>query len=180
MSSQIAMPVAGGFEDSELTVPYERLQSGGHNVVLIGTHPGEELRGKRGQATVRVELVARDLEPDSFEALVIPGGYFPDGLRLDENIVEFVRRFGATGKTIAAICHGPLLLIEAGLVKGRTMTSWPSLQDDLENAGATWVDREVVEDGNFVTSRKPDDLDAFCDAILRRRSIRRKSSPEAA
>jgi len=99
---------------------------------------------------------------------VIPGGYSADHLRLDAGVVAFVADFNATGKPVAAICHGPQLLIEAEVVEGHTLTSWPSIRKDLINAGAKWVDREAVVDGNLITSRKPADLDAFCDEILSR------------
>ena len=106
--------------------------------------------------------------PEDFDAVVIPGGHGPDKLRLDEAMVEFTRRFHASGKPLAAICHGPQLLIEAEVVKGRTMTSWPSVRKDLINAGAQWVDQAVVEDDNLITSRTPADLAAFCEAVLKR------------
>lgn len=106
--------------------------------------------------------------PEDFDLLLIPGGHSPDALRTNEGIVDFVRRFADSGRAIAAVCHGPQLLIEAGLVRGKKLTSWPSVRTDLENAGAHWVDREVVEDGPLVTSRKPEDLDAFNEAVLAR------------
>jgi protease I len=160
------MPVAEDFEDSEFTVPFDRLKNAGHEVTVFGSKAGEIVVGKRGQARATVERVASGLDPDDFDALVIPGGYSPDHLRLDEDVVAFVRRFYETGKPVASICHGPQLLIEADVVKGRRMTSWPSIRTDLVNAGAKWVDCEVAVDGNLITSRKPADLDAFCDQIL--------------
>ena len=166
--ARIAMPLAEDFEDSEYTVPFERLREAGHEVVVFGPAGGETVQGKRGEARASVTATAEALEPDDFDALVIPGGYSPDHLRLDEATVAFVRDFCESDKPVAAVCHGPQLLIEAGVVEGRTMTSWPSVRTDLENAGARWRDAEVVEDGNFITSRKPGDLDAFCDAILAR------------
>ena len=126
------------------------------------------MKGKRGKATARIERTAADADVGEFDALVIPGGYSPDHLRLDPGAVSFVRRFSGTGKPVAAVCHGPQLLIEADVVRGKTLTSWPSIRKDLENAGARWIDRQVVEDGNLITSRKPDDLEAFSAAILRR------------
>jgi protease I len=162
------MPLAEGFEDSEFTVPFDRLKNTGHEVTVIGRKAGEIVIGKRGQARATIDRVAADVAPDDFEALVIAGGYSPDHLRTDEDMVAFVRRFYETGKLVAAICHGPQLLIEAGVVKGRRLTSWPSVRTDLRNAGAEWVDREVVVDGNLITSRKPEDLEAFCDQILSR------------
>lgn len=166
--ARIVMPVAEDFEDSELTVPLERLCRAGHEVVIVGKERGQVVRGKRGKSSATVECVAGDLSVESFDALVIPGGYSPDHLRTDEELVAFVRRFCRSGRLVAAICHGPQLLIEADAVDGRTLTSWPSVRTDLENAGADWVDREVVEDEDLITSRKPDDLEAFTAAILRR------------
>jgi len=113
-----------------------------------------------------VQDAASDRDPDEFDALLIPGGYSPDHLRMDRDVVAFVLDFSATGKPIAAVCHGPQLLIEADLVRGKQVTSWPSVRRDLENAGAVWVDREVVIDDPLITSRKPDDLGAFSDALL--------------
>lgn len=164
--ARIAIPLAEDFEDSEFTVPVDELKNAGHEVVVFGTKAGEIMTGKQRQARATIEHVAADLEPADFDALLIPGGYSPDHLRLDEDVVGFVRRFFATGKPVAAICHGPQLLIEAGVVKGRKLTSWPSVRTDLVNAGAKWVDKPVVVDGNLITSRKPADLDAFNAALL--------------
>jgi len=166
--ARIAMPLADDFEDAEFTVPAERLRAAGHEVVVVGSKAGTTVKGKRGKASVTVESAAGGLDPGAFDVLVIPGGYSPDHLRLDPTVVAFVRTFAQSGKLVAAVCHGPQLLIEADAVRGRTMTSWPSVRKDLENAGARWVDREVVEDGNLITSRKPDDLAAFSQAILGR------------
>jgi protease I len=165
--AMIAMPIAEDFEDSEFTVPRDRLRGAGHQVVTIGPEAGRTVEGKRGKEKVQVDASAAECDPSAFDALVIPGGYSPDHLRTDENVVAFVRKFLATGRPVAAVCHGPQLLIEADGVRGRTVTSWPSVRRDLINAGAAWIDREVVEDGNLITSRKPDDLEAFSDAILR-------------
>jgi protease I len=164
--AKIAIALENGFEDSEFTVPYERLQAAGHELTVFGTKAGETVAGKRGKASQRVDAEAASLTPEDFDALVIPGGHAPDRLRLNADIVAFTRRFFATGKPVAAICHGPQLLIEAEVVDGKTVTSWPSVRKDLVNAGADWVDQEVVTDGNLITSRKPDDLAAFCEAIL--------------
>jgi protease I len=162
----IAMIVGQDVEDSEFSVPYERLSADGHVVTVIGAKAGERVQGKRGKLTIVTECAASAADPNDFDALVIPGGYSPDHLRLDAGAVTFVKRFCASGKPVAAICHGPQLLIEAGVVRGRTLTSWPSVRTDLENAGAGWVDRPIVVDGNLMTSRKPEDLDAFCEAIF--------------
>jgi protease I len=164
----IAMPVGEGFEDSEFSEPCERLREAGHEILTFGAERGERIWGKRGQAMVTVDHIPDDLDASHIDALVIPGGYSPDHLRTNQSVVSFVRSFVESGKPVAAICHGPQLLIEAEVVEGRELTSWPSVRKDLENAGARWVDREVVEDGNVITSRSPEDLDAFCDAILDR------------
>ena len=117
--------------------------------------------------TVKVDGLVKDAKPEQFDALVLPGGVMnPDKLRQDKDAVAFIKKFAESGKPTAAICHGPWTLIEAGVVRGRTITSWPSLQTDLSNAGANWVDKEVAIDGNFISSRKPDDLPAFSKAII--------------
>lgn len=164
----IGMPVANDFEDSEFTVPRERLSAAGHTVVVLGKRAGERMMGKQGKESARIDKAVAEADPDDFDALVIPGGYSPDHLRTDADMVSFVRRFGESQRLIAAVCHGPQLLIEADLVQGRKMTSWPSVRKDLENAGVQWVDAEVCVDENFITSRKPDDLEAFSDAVLKK------------
>lgn len=166
--ARVAIPIGEDFEDVELTLPRERLLAAGHEVVTVGPEAGRTVTGKRGNERVRVDASAADCDPAAFDAVLIPGGYSPDHLRTDPDVVAFVRAFGVTGRTIAAVCHGPQLLIEADLVRGRTVTSWPSVRKDLVNAGAAWVDRPVVEDANLVTSRNPDDLEEFSRAILRR------------
>ncbi|MGD2113350.1 MAG: type 1 glutamine amidotransferase domain-containing protein [Gammaproteobacteria bacterium] len=164
--SRIAMLVGEGYEDAEFQVPYDRLRDAGHEVVVLGQQRGARVSGKRGESHAEIQHTADEVQPGEFDAVVIPGGHGPDKLRLDAAMVEFTRRFGATGRPLAAICHGPQLLIEADVVNGRTLTSWPSVRKDLINAGAHWVDAEVVTDGNLITSRKPADLDAFCEALL--------------
>ena len=166
--ARVAMPVGEDFEDAELTEPRTALTEAGHQVVMIGTRKGQRVHGKRGEATAAIDCAAADVDPEDFDALVIPGGYSPDHLRTDKAVVDFVRRFAASEKPLAAICHGPQLLIEADVLAGREVTSWPSVRTDVENAGARWIDRAVVEDANFITSRGPDDLPEFCNAILQR------------
>jgi protease I len=163
---QIAILVGEGFEESEFSVPYDKLSTAGHEITVLGSEAGKTICGKHGKTSVLIEKNVKDVSPDYFDALVIPGGFGPDRLRLDQHAVTFAREFVQSGKLVAAICHGPQLLIEAGIVKGRTLTSWPSVRTDLINAGANWVDKSLVEDGNLITSRKPGDLDEFCGAIM--------------
>jgi len=153
------------FEDSELEIPYERVKQAGHEPVLVGIEANKEVTGKRGKA-VTTEVSADEVRPEDFDGVVIPGGYSPDKIRTNENMVELVRSIFEAGKPVAAICHAGWMLAEAGIVNGRTVTSYPSIKTDLVNAGAHWVDQEVVEDGNLITSRWPDDLEAFSKAFL--------------
>lgn len=164
--SKIAAIIASDFEDSELKVPVDRLEAAGHEVTYIGTKSGETLKGKKGEFEVTTETSIDRVHPSNFDALLIAGGYSPDKLRLSRPMVKFTADFVKSGKPVAAICHGPQLLIEAEVVRGRTMTSWPSVRKDLENAGAVWKDESVIVDTNLITSRKPDDLDDFCNALL--------------
>ena len=166
--ARIAMIADDMFEDVELRQPYDQLREAGHEVVLVGLEAGKQITGKKGKERFTIERAASDVRADEFDALVIPGGYSPDKLRTSLPMVAFTRAFFDQGKLVAAVCHAPSLLIEADVTEGRTLTSWPSIRTDLLNAGARWVDREVVEDGNLVTSRNPGDLPAFADAILRR------------
>jgi protease I len=163
---KIACLLGQGFEDSELRVPYDRLKEEGYQVDIISLKAGEELKGYKGKEKVRSEKAIDDARPDEYDALLIPGGQSPDHLRVDRRIVDFVKAFDATGKTIAAVCHGPQLLMAAHLVRGRTLTAWQTVQDDLSQMGANVKDEEVVKDRNWITSRKPDDLTAFSDALL--------------
>jgi protease I len=162
---RIAALVGPAFEDSEFRTPYDRFCKAGHDVVVVGMKKGETLTGDKGRERTQVDLELGDARADQFDALFIPGGHSPDYLRADDRAVEFVRRF--RDKPVFAICHGPQLLITAEMVQGRTMTAWKTVQVDLRNAGAKVVDKEVVVDRNLVTSRKPDDLDAFVRESLR-------------
>ena len=164
----IAILATDGVEQLELTVPRDTLAAEGARITVIalksGTIQGMNHDEKGDKITVDAALAS--VGPDQFDALVLPGGVAnPDKLRADKDAVAFVRSFVTSGKPVASICHGLWTLIEADGVRGRTVTSWPSLQTDLRNAGANWVDREVVRDGMLVTSRKPDDLKAFCREI---------------
>ncbi len=165
--ARIMFIVDSDFEDSEFRVPYDRVKQAGHEAVIVGIEAGKQLEGKNGKEIITAEKSAKDVSVDQFDALVIPGGYSPDHLRMDEGMVDLVRSFFEEGKPVAAVCHAGSMLVEADIADGRTLTSWPSIKTDLINAGAYWVNREVVEDGNLITSRKPDDLKAFSDALLR-------------
>jgi protease I len=164
--SRIAILVDRMFEDSEFRVPYDRLRAAGHDVEILGLEVGTKLVGKRGKEHVTIERAVRDVSDRDYDALVIPGGYSPDHLRTDLDAVRFTREMALAHKPVAAVCHAPWMLIEADVTDGRLLTSWRSLRTDLLNAGARWIDREVVVDGNIITSRKPEDLAAFSDAIL--------------
>jgi protease I len=163
-SQRIAVLATDGFEQAELVEPVKALRQAGAQVQIVSLKSGE-IQGmnhhEKGDKT-KVDLELSKARPDDFDALVLPGGVAnPDTLRADKHAVAFVKSFVTSGKPIAAICHGPWTLIEADAVRGKKLTSWPSLHTDLKNAGANWVDQEVVVDGQFVTSRKPDDLPAF-------------------
>jgi protease I len=162
---RVACVVGDGFKDSELRVPFDKLKSAGHEVVIIGAETGARIEGKDGKETAVVDLGIDDARAEAFDALLVPGGYSPDHLRADDRFVEFARGFAT--KPVLAICHGPQLLITADMVKGRTMTAWKTVQVDLRHAGAKVVDQEVCVDKNLVTSRKPEDLDAFVRESLK-------------
>ena len=166
--SRIAMLVGDGYEDSEFQVPFEHFHDAGYDVVILGSEKGQVIEGKKGLSKIEIQRTPADVSADDFDALVIPGGNGPDKLRRDPAMVNFVTAFNASGKPVAAICHGPQLLVEAGLVNGRTLTSWPGIQDELIEAGAHWVDEPLVENNNLITSRKPDDLEVFCKAVMAR------------
>lgn len=170
--AKVACLVGPDFEDSELAVPVERLTSEGHQVEIIGLHGGLELSGKEGRVKVLTDAAIFERSPDMYDALLIPGGRSPENLRNDEQVIQFVREFAGTGRPIAAICHGPQLLIDAGVVSGVRMTSGPSVRADLRNAGAEVEDEEVVEDGQFITSRMPEDVEAFARALIQRLHLR--------
>jgi protease I len=166
---KVAILVTDGFEQSELMEPRKALDEAGATTQVVSP-AGAKVKGwnhKEWGNEVPVDVPLESANADQFDALLLPGGVMnPDQLRMNPKAVEFVKRFADAGKPVAAICHGPWTLIEAGAVRGRTMTSWPSLKTDLKNAGATWVDKEVVNDGGLVTSRKPDDIPAFNRKML--------------
>src|SRR5881397_2007623 len=162
---KIAFLLTDGVEQIEYTEPRKAVEAAGAQAHLVslkrGTVQGFNHLDKAD--TFEVDVTVRDADPGDYDALVQPGGVAnPDFLRSDPDAVAFTRAFFEAGKPVAAICHGPWTLVEAGVVRGRTLTSWPTLQTDIRNAGGTWVDEEVHVDNGLVTSRKPDDLDAFC------------------
>ena len=166
---RVAILATDGFEQVELTEPKKNLEDAGAKVTVLSLKPGEIKGWDKTEwgKKVKVDGVVKDAKPDQFDALVLPGGQMnPDVLRMDSGAVTFVRTFVTSGKPVAAICHGPWTLIEADVVRGKTMTSWPSVRTDLKNAGAHWVDEPVIVDGNLITSRKPEDIPAFSQAIV--------------
>jgi protease I len=156
------------FEDSEYSEPVEAFEKAGHETVRLGLEKGKTVRGKREGTGVTIDRAAGGAAPDEFDALLIPGGYSPDKLRVHEQAVDFTRDFVKSGRPVFVICHGPQLLITADVLRGRRITGWKSIVQDIKNAGAEYVDAEVVEDGNIVSSRGPADLPAFIKASLAR------------
>jgi protease I len=162
----IAILAEEDFEDSELIEPMRGMKNAGARVLIVGSGSQKSYNGKRGSAAVSVDATADNVKAEDFDAVIVPGGYAPDKMRLHQSMVELVRKAHDLGKVIAAICHGPQLLISAEIVRGRRVTSWPSIAVDLRNAGAEWIDAPVVQDGNIITSRKPADLPRFNKAII--------------
>ncbi|CAA9315343.1 MAG: Intracellular protease [uncultured Gemmatimonadaceae bacterium] len=166
---KVAVLATDGVEQVELVEPVRALEAAGAEVHLVSINAGEIQGLNHLELGDRfpVHRTLADANPNDYAALVLPGGVAnPDTLRTDERAVEFARAFIEADKPVAAICHGPWLLVEAGVLKGRTLTSWPSLQTDIRNAGGDWVDREVEVDQKLITSRRPDDLPAFCAKLV--------------
>jgi protease I len=166
---RIAFLATDGVEQVELMEPWKAVESAGGEPELLSIKPGK-IQGfshlDKGEE-FRIDKHVSQADPDEYDGLVLPGGVAnPDSLRMDEDAVRFVKSFFETGKPVGVICHGPWTLIEADVVKGRKLTSWPSLETDIRNAGGNWVDEEVVVDAGLVSSRKPDDLPAFCAKIV--------------
>jgi len=167
---RVAILATDGFEQSELLEPRRALNDAGANTEIVSLKSGE-IKGwnhKEWGQSVAVDKTVDSADAKNFDALLLPGGVMnPDNLRMNAKAVDFVRAFFAAKKPVAAICHGPWTLIEAGAAKGRTLTSWPSLKTDIQNAGGRWVDQETAVDGNLVTSRNPKDIPAFNREILK-------------
>jgi protease I len=165
--AKIACVLAHGFEDTEFKEPYDAFRRAGHTVEIIGLKAGEAATGDKGKVTTKIERSFDDVRPDDYDALFIPGGHSPDRLRADDRAVSFVARFDELDRPIFAICHGPQLLMAAKRVKGRTLTAWKTVQDDLRQIDGVQVrNEEVVRDGNWITSRNPNDIPAFIQASL--------------
>jgi protease I len=173
---KIAILATDGVEEIELTEPRRALEEAGATVHLLAPGPDaiQAMDHTEKSNRLEVERAVGDADPQEYDGLVLPGGVVnADHLRVDKSSVEFVRSFLLNGKPVGVICHGPWILIETGLLQGRTLTSYPTLQTDLRNAGATWVDEEVRQDGNLVSSRRPADLKAFCGKLIEVFSIGR-------
>jgi protease I len=163
---RVAILAEQDFEDVELTEPLKAMKGAGAQIFIVGSGSQTSYQGKRGKATIKVDIDADKVRAEDFDAIIIPGGYAPDKMRLHQPMIDLVKKAHDLGKVIAAVCHGPQLLISAGIVSGRRLTSWPSVAIDLKNAGAIWVDEPLVKDGNIITSRRPSDLPVFNSAII--------------
>jgi protease I len=163
---RIAILAEQDFEDVELTEPLKAMKEAGAQVFIVGSGSQPSYQGKRGKATIKVDIDADKVRAEDFDAIIIPGGYAPDKMRLHQPMIDLVRKAHDLGRVIAAVCHGPQLLISADIVRGRRLTSWASVAIDLKNAGANWVDESMVKDGNIITSRRPSDLPLFNRAII--------------
>jgi len=164
---RIACVLGPKFEDSEYKQPYDGLKQAGHEIMVVGLEAGAQLEGDKGTVKATVEKSFKDVRPEDFDALFIPGGGSPDKLRAHDEAVKFAKAFMTAGKPVLAICHGPQLLLTADEFKSHKMTAWKTIQGDLKKAGANVVDQEVVVDRNLVTSRQPSDIPAFIRESLK-------------
>ncbi len=166
--SHVAVIIDDLFEDSEYTEPARAFEKAGHKLTHVGLEAGKTVKGKKDGTSVKIDKAIDGTSVGDYDALLIPGGYSPDKLRAHDNAVKFTREFMESGKPIFAICHAGQLLVTADVIRGRKMTGWKSIVQDLKNAGAEYLDQEVVEDDNLVSSRHPGDLPAFIEASLKR------------
>ncbi|MBD3379010.1 MAG: DJ-1/PfpI/YhbO family deglycase/protease [Candidatus Omnitrophica bacterium] len=164
--AKIAVILEDMFEDSEYTEPVKAFREAGHETVNVGLEEAKEVKGKKEGTPATIDRALGQVNSGDYDALLIPGGYSPDKLRAHESPIEFVKGFMDEGKPVFSICHGAQLLISADALKGKKATGWKSIKQDIKNAGAEYLDREVVEDGNLVSSRQPQDLPAFIKASL--------------
>jgi len=165
--AKIAVMITNLFEDVEYTRPADAFKSAGHQLVHVGSEPkGTTVKGKKEQTPVKIDLAAGEAKVDAFDAMFIPGGYSPDQLRVDPHAVDFARKFVQSGKPVLSICHAPQLLITADVLRQRKLTGYTSIVQDIKNAGAEFIDKEVVVDRNIVSSRNPNDIPAFINASL--------------
>jgi protease I len=180
---KIAILATDGFEQSELMQPRQALEEAGAHTEVVSPNSGK-IKGwdhTDWGESVKVDKTLDEAKAEEYDGLVLPGGVInPDHLRMEPKAVKFVQQFVSSGKTVGAICHGPWTLLEAGALSGKTVTSWPSLKTDLKNAGAKWVDQEVVTDGQFITSRKPDDIPAFNKKMIEEfaEGLHRRTQPQ--
>ncbi|NEU31736.1 type 1 glutamine amidotransferase [bacterium LRH843] len=163
--AKVCFLLATNYEDSEMKNPYEAVKEAGHEVVIVGLEKGVELKGKKG-ATYISDASIDEVNASDFDAVVIPGGSAPEALRVSDPLITFVKEVNEQGKVIAGICHGPQVMISADILEGKKSTCYVGIRDDVKNAGATYVDQEVVVDGNLITSRTPIDEPAFIREIL--------------
>ncbi len=163
---RIAILAEEDFEDAELVEPMRAMKDAGARVMIVGSGSKQSYKSKRGTVMITVDATADRVNAEDFDAVIVPGGYAPDKMRLHQPMIDLVKAAYDSGRVVAAVCHGPQLLISADIVRGRRLTSWPSIAVDLKNAGAIWVDEPVVQDGNLITSRKPADLPRFNKAII--------------
>ena len=168
--AKIAVIIDDMFEDSEYTEPVKAFRDAGHEITHIGFKQGAEVKGKKEDTPVTIDCPVSEAKSADFDALLIPGGYSPDHLRTDNSAVMFTKQFMDDNKPVFSICHGAQLLISADVLRGKKATGWKSIKVDLKNAGAEYQDKEVVEEGNLITSRQPSDLPAFIKASLRKLS----------
>lgn len=164
--AKVAFLLANGFEDSEMKNPYEAVKEAGHEAVIVGLEKGAEYKGKKGTVSYKADLGAAEAKAEDFDAVVIPGGSAPEALRINDDIVRFVKEMNQQGKLIAGICHGPQVMISADILKGKQATCYIGIRDDVKLAGAEYQDKEVVVSENLVTSRTPSDEPAFIREIL--------------
>ena len=166
--SKVVVVITDMFEDSEYAQPAAAFRKAGHQLIHVGLKSGVTVKGEKHGTPVKIDKTAQEVKVGDFDALLIPGGYSPDLLRVDEHVVRFVKEFVESGEPVCTICHAPQLLITAQVLKGRKITGWKSLIQDIKNAGTEFIDQEVVEDGNLNSSRSPADLPAFIRTCAKR------------